>query len=479
MIYRDNYCEITTGEMNVPGTKHQLVSGSYDITWWWVTDGQDPKRYNYVGLRKNFSSNGKFSFKVGRKGRSAIAGYWHDYNPRIPAGNTTFNKRAGRLNFGLKGVLTLRLKGGALGDTEHEFKFKDVALAQGRTGSSNNWWFGGVHCKHIGNDTVDCRGVDVSLNNLPISMSVTRGRVNSVNEFDFRGLRMHGLASWMSKIPGAARLDQIVMPGCHNAGMWEARNCNPNSRLTKNNAINQKLRIIDQLKCGARYLEVRVDYDKGRLITYHRNGNLGCSGAYLETVLEDVRSFIASRPSEVVILKFSHIRNNAASTKLLVEQMLEGYESMLYKNSTAGVNLTKLSLEVLRGKVLCVFDYSDHISPGRGRFRYTGQRSGGNLSVYDRYSNTGDYRNMSSDQLGKWRSEGGLGQGFFFLLSWTLTPAALEDIKKLAAKANDPLHGVLGRYCKAYGKKPNVVFVDFLDEDVATSIILQNFISKN
>jgi hypothetical protein len=46
-----------------------------------------------------------------------------------------------------------------IGD-EAEYRFKDIALAQGSTAGSNNWWFGGKTCSNIGGNQVSCQGID-------------------------------------------------------------------------------------------------------------------------------------------------------------------------------------------------------------------------------------------------------------------------------------------------------------------------------
>jgi cellobiose dehydrogenase (acceptor) len=38
--------------------------------------------------------------------------------------------------------------------------FEDVGFAQGKSGSTNNWWFGGKNCVHSSNYTVRCAGKD-------------------------------------------------------------------------------------------------------------------------------------------------------------------------------------------------------------------------------------------------------------------------------------------------------------------------------
>ena len=64
MTYRDNEVSISLNT----SSELSLVSGSYTVKSHSVTDGQDPDGNIYDGLVKNLGSDGKMSFRVGRKG---------------------------------------------------------------------------------------------------------------------------------------------------------------------------------------------------------------------------------------------------------------------------------------------------------------------------------------------------------------------------------------------------------------------------
>jgi hypothetical protein len=83
---------------------------------------------------------------------------------------------------------------------------------------------------------------------------------------------------------------------------------------------------------------------------------------------------------------------------------------------------------------------------------------------------------MSADQLTKWKDYGGLGQGFFFLLSWTLTPSSLATVAQLAAEANGNLPNFLyDQIVTQKASKPNIVYIDYVDSIRNKSVILYNF----
>ena len=167
--------------------------------------------------------------------------------------------------------------------------------------------------------------------------------------------------SWMSQLLDSDKLSSFVMPGSHDAGMSETHNCMP-SILAEPLSQTQGLSIYNQAKAGSRYFDIRVDYDKDRLITYHRTNGLGCSGQPLIDVLNQAVQFLRDNPSETLILTFSHTRNYEEHrpediTKKVIDLMsLYPYNNYLFKNST-NIDLASLNLQQIRGKIIAVFDY--------------------------------------------------------------------------------------------------------------------------
>ncbi|WP_415328764.1 hypothetical protein [Chryseobacterium sp. MMS23-Vi53] len=137
MEYRDNEVYFDTASNN-------LVKGSFTVNEFSITEGQDPKGHIYVGFTASCGSDGKFIFSIGRKGSSTVAKW---FSQRVPANRTTFNHDPGELNFAMIGTLVLEFKGGKV------CTFYNVALAQGHSGASNNWWFGGKQGMYNGSDT--------------------------------------------------------------------------------------------------------------------------------------------------------------------------------------------------------------------------------------------------------------------------------------------------------------------------------------
>ena len=216
---------------------------------------------------------------------------------------------------------------------------------------------------------------------------------------------------------------------------------------------------------------------------------MGCNGQSLKSVLDQTQTFLNNHPTETAILVFSHIRNYGADhketeTKEKINNLLNSYSTKIYANSNKDINLAKVAMSAVRGKMILVFDYDNYVDPAKGRFRYkdgASAQSGANITVYDKYSDTSNYNDMKTDQLDKWNQYAKLGADYFFLLSWTLTSGSNPlkgdlPIKTLAEEANSKLPSVLYEHIIiAHAKKPNIIYIDFLNSNVAQSIISYNF----
>jgi hypothetical protein len=471
MTYHDNDVFLSMNE------GYTLINGSYTVNSFSVTSGQDPDRKVYAGLVVSFGSNGKLTFRLGRKGSSDTARW---FNERISTGQNTFGHTAGELNFAFLGTLKMTVKGGLLGGREETLTFLNVALAQGHSGASNNWWFGGQNCSYIQNNRVICNGTNSRGEG--ISFVCQRGG-NDVSVVGVTPSTFVDTANWMKKLADALPLDQIMMPGSHDAGMSTLSHCAP-PLVSDGYTKTQSGSIGQQLKDGSRYFDIRVDYDYGTLVTYHRTDGWGCNGQDLKAVLDQTQAFLTDHPSETAILKFSHIRNyndhHASDTKLLINNLLNQYSAKMYVNASANINLAYVNMGSVRGKMILVFDYDEFINPATGRFRY---KDGGsiqpdtNITVYDEYADTSNYEDMKANQLKKWKDYGGMGNGRLFLLSWTLTASPPgSTIETLANTANTRLPGVLyDQIVTAHASKPNIVYIDFVNGSVTQSIIMYNF----
>jgi hypothetical protein len=120
-----------------------------------VTPSQVPK-CDKENLPKTYTiiDKNKISFFEGRKGSSDVATY---FNNLAPPNKNVYNHTAGSLNFAFHGNMHITLSGGGLIGNQ-DYTINDIVVAQGSSGSTNNWWLGGKTCSNIGDKMVRCAG---------------------------------------------------------------------------------------------------------------------------------------------------------------------------------------------------------------------------------------------------------------------------------------------------------------------------------
>ena len=280
-------------------------------------------------------------------------------------------------------------------------------------------------------------------------------------------------SSWMGdllNLKPEIRLNELTMPGSHDAGMWTG---------CPDNAKTQSLSILDQLKAGSRYFDLRTCLSaNGDVWTYH-----GPSwGDKLSNILSDVDTFLTGAGSkEVVILKFSHAyANSRQGTVNLVKKF---NANRLYTGGT--INLGIRPLSEVKGKLVAVFgsdddSFENYWSRTAGIFPYHDVDSAApipvqvvadGLTVFDNYAHDGYYESMAANQGTKLANYGGLGKEYLFLLSWTLTGGGwVYDIEVLANMANPWLPRHLGEMTSTASIRPNIVYLDFIDPYISRAI---------
>ena len=146
-VYFDWNQNSSFSEKVVTITSFTLNSGEDGVC---VTPGQP---YRWTQARGDH-----ITARAGRHGEGYCAQRW---NERVGGGKNTFNHEADELNFYVGGTLTLTFTSPSSPDTSI-IKFSDIYLAQGHSGATNNWWFGGKNCsrdKRQDNQVI-CPGVN-------------------------------------------------------------------------------------------------------------------------------------------------------------------------------------------------------------------------------------------------------------------------------------------------------------------------------
>ena len=292
-------------------------------------------------------------------------------------------------------------------------------------------------------------------------------------------------ANWMAQLSDSTPLNRIIMPGSHDAGMSQTRHC---TFVVKSEwAQTQSLSVGGQEQAGSRYFDIRVDYDHGSLTTYHRTGGVGGSGESVKDILDQTMAFLDAHKTETVILKFSHTRDDNShhkqdTVRRVVDFILSNpnYKRHLFTSSSP--DITSATLNNLRGKLVAVFDqkdYQGYINPANGVFGYNDFPYNNHFAfnVFDQFSDSTDFGDMKADQFKKLANNGGFGKHYLFLLSWTLTGKIFHfNLKELADKVNPELTASLHQaFYEAHLPKANIVYLDFINADLANSIISYNF----
>ncbi|CAH0539508.1 hypothetical protein [Vibrio marisflavi] len=149
------------------GKASPLNDAYYYLTGVKVSNNQDPSHLVKVGSTKMsgaYKDGRYFTFTLGRHGTDDVAN-WFKQQLGNDRGKTTFNDLPKKLNFAFKGDLTLYFN---KGDTNHglsqyKYSVKDVVIAQGHTGTSNNWWAAAQRGRYIGDHRIQVWGKRTSL----------------------------------------------------------------------------------------------------------------------------------------------------------------------------------------------------------------------------------------------------------------------------------------------------------------------------
>ncbi len=283
-------------------------------------------------------------------------------------------------------------------------------------------------------------------------------------------------ANWehdhLDKALNGKSLHQIVFPASHDSGMYADVFGGVYAE-----ALAQDENLYGQLAGGQRYLDLRPDNYDGDLHFYHGLEGAPIEGPLVQDGLNDVAKYMKEGHREVVILKFSHFDFddpfNQWYDKLLsmVETTLGPW---LYENKT-GKRLADIPLRDLiatKGVVLPVMDVG-YPTENKGIYTYRDWQSQdgpqtGQMTAFDRWSNSDDYATMKNDQLNKYAMFDGkmkyapTAACDFFLLSWTLTPIA--KVWSVAPTADARLGPVMATTNRNdFGEIPNILYVDFYE----------------
>ncbi len=156
-------------------------------------------------------------------------------------------------------------------------------------------------------------------------------------------------ANWMTDtIKGDAKLVDIVMPGAHDAGAADLDGSV--MQIARYLLVCQNSTILEQLKCGVRYFDLRTMLDNDELYIQH--------GDYktqkFSTVVDNIDSYLGEY-SDPLILNFQHFTDDAAA-QATYEYLVANVESFvdICVNTSTPVDSITLNYLQEKGKRLIV-----------------------------------------------------------------------------------------------------------------------------
>ena len=169
-----------------------------------------------------------------------------------------------------------------------------------------------------------------------------------INGTCFKTYNNHGIdnSTWMANIKDDVLINEIVMPGSHDAGSYKMVWLGE----------TQQFAIDEQLQMGVRYFDIRVNKKEDKYVIFHSIIN----GVEFLPILESIKNFIINNPTEVLLLDFQHFEGNSQNDvyNFITEYLYNN--NLLVENNTELSNLefiSNLKLKDARGK--CIIFWGD------------------------------------------------------------------------------------------------------------------------
>jgi hypothetical protein len=310
---------------------------------------------------------------------------------------------------------------------------------------------------------------------------------------------------WMNDLKDSRQLGELCLPGSHDAGVFEDLTAGVKPGVK---ARTQYSHIENQAMAGSRVFDVRVFLrtkgvinkkkipTMGHFFKEAKDGYMGDYGGTLMAALEHAARFLTIFPSEFLIFRIGHTKctTNVADA---LKQFDKAKPNIIHKGGTG--NLANLTVQLLRGKLLLVFDNNFHspsYSTADGYYPYTKYPSipnSGGLAFCGKYSGgLGKAMSWGDKNKGNWSSEGSAKiakdawtehkthtQGdHLFWVYWQETGGNVQK----QTTGQDGMHNRLGSFLldlQTNQVMPNVIGHDFVKKSTCIQIIKMNPDLKN
>jgi hypothetical protein len=297
---------------------------------------------------------------------------------------------------------------------------------------------------------------------------------------------------WMERLPDTTELQNVVMPGSHDAGMWACEGVGRDGHV-----ITQDLDMTGQLDAGCRFFDFRIfnfntfgtttaanlNFGHFAELTGRGNSAIGRFGPKLVPVLKQVAAWMANN-NDTVFLRFSHI--NSSNNPVVRATVATELGAYLYKPTVGPLNLAKTRLGTLGGagalrkKVCTIYDAGDKFVRDwpNGVLPYKSykkvdtipaQAATLDLQMCGEYSDKSNYEEMVAGQVSRSKDHVAhclaMDPAHLFMMYFTLT-SGVQNIKSMTSPHFGKLPAFLAKFVtkRALGGGPNIVAMDFIDQ---------------
>ncbi|MEO6820019.1 MAG: hypothetical protein ABI266_00945, partial [Ginsengibacter sp.] len=176
--------------------------------------------------------------------------------------------------------------------------------------------------------------------------------------------RKYNFKNWQGTfLKDELTLNDISLPGSHNAGMneeqkWDISNFMLSNGACNNcNAITQTYRVGTQLNYGFRYIDAKITIHGASTLTNYRlcGSPDFCYGELFEEELNEIKDFLIKNPTEFLILNVqpSDIGTGTAAADLINDK-LKGLIYQANSNANSLDDIINTPISFLKGKVIII-----------------------------------------------------------------------------------------------------------------------------
>ena len=310
---------------------------------------------------------------------------------------------------------------------------------------------------------------------------------------------------WMPRYH-SRRLGELTLPGTHDSGSYTlSKRLIPGAfgpdleaaievaeelgipvdRIITPWALSTRCDVLQQLRAGARYVDVRAGWDgalgeRGEWVVHHAE-----EGVRVEAVLRQVAAFLAQRPTEIVLVELSHFYGSPGpgARRALAELAVAVFGDLLHPKRR-GLGATLGELVAAGTRAVVTFEFEDDETAAEFPTLWPAD------TFLNTYADTDDLEAMEGfnrRQIEAFDGPDRPGPRQLAKISWTLTPTGRavrrglvpgrhhpHSLVELADGANAALPAFAA--AEAAGKRRlmgNVLLLDAIEASAALAVAQQ------